>query len=164
MALRVLVQFQQFWRSSFFRGCFRSLGLCRGAFGQLLAFGSHSLLDVTTLSSATTCPVLLPCDPVTACDPRMGATTVSSMDGHIWRWAGNIPPGFEPEFEPRLAHLFEMLHIYMVLARLCKTHTYPVWGMTDAALLDYNIFNCCLLRDLLAAAAQGSGAVLAVLV
>ena len=32
------------------------------------------------------------------------------------------------------------------------------------ALLDYNIFNCCLLRDLLAAAAQGSGAVLAVLV
>ena len=34
--------------------------------GQLLAFGSHSLLDVTTLSSATTCPVLLPCDPVTA--------------------------------------------------------------------------------------------------
>ena len=26
--------------------------------------------------------------------------------------------------------LFEMLHIYMVLARLCKTHTYPVWGMT----------------------------------
>ena len=34
----------------------------------------------------------------------------------------------------------------------------------DAALLDYNIFNCCLLRDLLAAAAQGSGAVLAVLV
>ena len=51
---------------AFFRGCFRSLGLCRGAFGQLLAFGSHSLLDVTTLSSATTCPVLLPCDPVTA--------------------------------------------------------------------------------------------------
>ena len=45
---------------------FRSLCLCRGAFGQLLAFGSHSLLDVTTLSSATTCPVLLPCDPVTA--------------------------------------------------------------------------------------------------
>ena len=42
------------------------LCLCRGAFGQLLAFGSHSLLDVTTLSSATTCPVLLPCDPVTA--------------------------------------------------------------------------------------------------
>ena len=29
---------------------------------------------------------------------------MSSMDGHIWRWAGNIPPGFEPEFEPRLAH------------------------------------------------------------
>ena len=27
---------------------------------------SHSLLGVTTLSSATTCPVLLPCDPVTA--------------------------------------------------------------------------------------------------
>ena len=45
---------------------FRSLCLCRGAFGQLLAFGSHSLLGVTTLSSATTCPVLLPCDPVTA--------------------------------------------------------------------------------------------------
>ena len=22
------------------------------------------------------------------------------MDGHIWRWAGIIPPGFEPEFEP----------------------------------------------------------------
>ena len=34
----------------------------------------------------------------------------------------------------------------------------------DAALLDYNIFNCCLLRDLLAAAAQGYGSVLAVLV
>ena len=32
------------------------------------------------------------------------------------------------------------------------------------ALLDYNIFNCCLLRDVLAAAAQGYGAVLAVLV
>ena len=32
----------------------------------------------------------------------------------------------------------------------------------DAALLDYNIFNCCLLRDVLAAAAQGCmyGAVL----
>ena len=62
-----------FWCSStiflgfqLLRGCFRSLCLCRGAFGQLLAFGSHSLLDVTTLSSATTCPVLLPCDPVTA--------------------------------------------------------------------------------------------------
>ena len=26
------------------------------------------------------------------------------MDGHIWRWAGIIPPGFEPEFELRLAH------------------------------------------------------------
>ena len=57
MALRVLVQFQQFlvlvssWVLPF-------LCLCRGAFGQLLAFGSHSLLDVTTLSSATTCPVL----------------------------------------------------------------------------------------------------------
>ena len=65
VALRVLVQFQQFfvlvssWVLPF-------LCLCRGAFGQLLAFGSHSLLDVTTLSSATTCPVLLPCDPVTA--------------------------------------------------------------------------------------------------
>ena len=34
----------------------------------------------------------------------------------------------------------------------------------NAALLDYNIFNCCLLRDLLAAAAQGYGSVLAVLV
>ena len=46
------------------------------------------------------CPVT----PLLRCDPRIGATTVSSMDGHIWRWAGNIPPGFEPEFEPRLAH------------------------------------------------------------
>ena len=45
------------------------------------------------------CPVT----PLLRCDPRIGATTVSSMDGHIWRWAGNIPPGFEPEFEPRLA-------------------------------------------------------------
>ena len=27
--------------------------------------------------------------------------------------------------------IIPMLHIYMVcLARLCKTHTYPVWGMT----------------------------------
>ena len=34
----------------------------------------------------------------------------------------------------------------------------------DAALLDYNIFNCCLLRDVLAAAAQGCGSVLALLV
>ena len=42
--------------------------------------------------------------PLLRCDPRMGATTVSSMDGHIWRWAGNIPTGLEPEFEPRLAH------------------------------------------------------------
>ena len=58
--------FNNFGVLAFFRGCFRSLCLCRGAFGQLLAFGSHSLLDVTTLSSATTCPVLLPCDPVTA--------------------------------------------------------------------------------------------------
>ena len=48
--------------------------------------------------------VLCPVTPLLRCDPRMGATTVSSMDGHIWRWAGNIPPGFEPEFEPRLAH------------------------------------------------------------
>ena len=37
----------------------------------------------------------------------------------------------------------------------------PWWGR---ALLDYNIFNCCLLRDLLAAAAQGYGSVLALLV
>ena len=51
--------FNNFGVLAFFRGCFRSLCLCRGAFGQLLAFGSHSLLDVTTLSSATTCPVLL---------------------------------------------------------------------------------------------------------
>ena len=58
--------FNNFGVLAFFRGCFRSSCLCRGAFGQLLAFGSHSLLDVTTLSSATTCPVLLPCDPVTA--------------------------------------------------------------------------------------------------
>jgi len=30
-------------------------------------FGTmDTVLDVTTLSSATTCPVLLPCDPVTA--------------------------------------------------------------------------------------------------
>ena len=50
--------------------------------------------------AAVPCPVT----PLLRCDPRMGATTVSSMDGHIWRWAGNIPPGFEPEFEPRLAH------------------------------------------------------------
>ena len=48
--------------------------------------------------------LLCPVTPLLRCDPRMGATTVSSMDGHIWRWAGNIPPGFEPEFEPRLAH------------------------------------------------------------
>ena len=62
------------------------------------------------------CPVT----PLLRCDPRMGATTVSSMDGHIWRWAGNIPPGFEPEFDPRLAHYSEMLHIYMVWLGLAK--------------------------------------------
>ena len=62
------------------------------------------------------CPVT----PLLRCDPRMGATTVSSMDGHIWRWAGNIPPGFEPEFDPRLAHYSEMLHIYMVWLGFAK--------------------------------------------
>ena len=56
---------------------------------------------------------LCPVTPLLRCDPRMGATTVSSMDGHIWRWAGNIPPGFEPEFEPRLAHYSK-----------CYTHTW----------------------------------------
>ena len=68
--------------------------------------------------------------PLLRCDPRMGATTVSLMDGHIWRWAENIPSGFEPGFEPRLAHYSNVTHIMVCLARLRKTHTYPVWGMT----------------------------------
>ena len=68
--------------------------------------------------------------PLLRCDPRMGATTVSLMDGHMWRWAENIPSGFEPGFEPRLAHYSNVTHIMVCLARLRKTHTYPVWGMT----------------------------------
>ena len=72
------------------------------------------------------CPVT----PLLRCDPRMGATTVSLMDGDMWRWAENIPSGFEPGFEPRLAHYSNVTHIMVCLARLRKTHTYPVWGMT----------------------------------
>ena len=57
-------------------------------------------------------------------------------------------------------------------SRSSRPRTRPSWhadrplpaAALDAALLDYNIFNCCLLRDLLAAAAQGYGSVLAVLV
>ena len=64
-------------------------------------------LRVTVPEASSSMPQVLrdcPVTPLLRCDPRMGATTVSSMGGHIWRWAGNIPPGFEPEFEPRLAH------------------------------------------------------------
>ena len=38
--------------------------------------------------------------------------------------------GIRTRVRTAVGPLFEMLHIYMVLARLCKTHTYPVWGMT----------------------------------
>ena len=85
------------------------------------------------------CPVT----PLLRCDPRMGATTVSSMDGHIWRWAGNIPPGFEPEFDPRLAHYSEMLHIYMVWLGLAK-HTYiSSLGLDDASSDSFDGANAC---------------------
>ena len=57
-------------------------------------------------------------------------------------------------------------------SRSSRPRTRPSWhadrplpaAALDAALLDYNIFNCCLLRDLLAAAARGYGSVLALLV
>ena len=38
--------------------------------------------------------------------------------------------GIRTRVRTAVGPLFEMLHTYMVLARLCKTHTYPVWGMT----------------------------------
>ncbi len=38
--------------------------------------------------------------------------------------------GIRTRVRTAVGPLFEMLHIYMVLARLCKTHTYPVWGLT----------------------------------
>ena len=67
--------------------------------------------------------------PLLRCDPRMGATTVSSMDGHIWRWAGNIPPGFEPEFEPRLAHYSK-----------CYTYTWFLLGFAKHIHIQFGTF------------------------
>ena len=70
--------------------------------------------------------------PLLRCDPRMGATTVSSMDGHIWRWARNIPSGFEPGFEPRLAHYSKcytyhgLAHSLLDVTTLSSATTCPV--------------------------------------
>ena len=68
--------------------------------------------------------------PLLRCDPRMGATTVSLMDGHIWIWAGKYTVGIRTRVRSAVGPLFEMLHIYMVWLGFAKTHTYPVWGMT----------------------------------
>ena len=68
--------------------------------------------------------------PLLRCDPRMGATTVSLMDGHIWIWAGKYTVGIRTRVRTAVGPLFEMLHIYMVWLGFAKTHTYPVWGMT----------------------------------
>ena len=58
---------------------------------------------------------------------RIDATTVSSMDGHIWKWAGNIPPGFEPEFEPRLAH-YSKCYTYTWFGSALQKHIHIQFG------------------------------------
>ena len=35
--------------------------------------------------------------------------------GDMWRWAENIPSGFEPGFEPRLAHYSNVTHILSLI-------------------------------------------------
>ena len=37
-----------------------------------------------------------------------GATTVSSMDGHIWRWAGKYTVGIRTRVRTAVGPLFEM--------------------------------------------------------
>ena len=84
------------------------------------------------------CPVT----PLLRCDPRMGATTVSSMDGHIWRWAGNIPPGFEPEFEPRLAH-YSKCYTYTWFGSALQNTYISCLGHDDASSDSFDGANAC---------------------
>ena len=80
--------------------------------------------------------------PLLRCDPRMGATTVSSMDGHIWRWAGNIPPGFEPEFEPRLAH-YSKCYTYTWFGSALQNTYISSLGHDDASSVSFHWANAC---------------------
>ena len=58
------------------------------------------------------CPVT----PLLRCDPRMGATTVSLMDGHIWIWAGKYTVGIRTRVRSAVGPLFQ-----------CYTYTWFVW-------------------------------------
>ena len=90
----------------------------------------HPTNCVTGVGGALVLQNAVSVTPLLRCDPRMGATTVSSMDGHIWRWAGKYTVGIRTRVRAAVGPLFEMLHIYMVWLGFAKTHTYPVWGMT----------------------------------
>ena len=57
--------------------------------------------------------------------------------------------GIRTRVRTAVGPLFEMLHIYMVLARLCKTHTYPVWGMTMLRQIRSNLSGVTVFRVLL---------------
>ena len=80
--------------------------------------------------------------PLLRCDRRIDATTVSSMDGHIWRWAGIIPPGFEPEFEPRLAH-YSKCYTYTWFGSALQNTYISCLGHDDASSDSFDGANAC---------------------
>ena len=101
----------------------------RATSGPLRTVPSPRRPRIETLAETTYVLCLGPCPvtPLLRCDRRIDATTVSSMDGHIWRWAGNIPPGFEPEFEPRLAHYSEC-YTYTWFGSALQKHIHIQFG------------------------------------
>ena len=81
---------------------------------------------------ARDCPVT----PLLRCDPRMGATTVSSMGCHIWRRARNIPPGSNPSSNRGWPIIRNVTHIHGSCSALQNTYISSL-GHDDASSVSF---------------------------
>ena len=96
-------------------------------------WGSQSTGDETKegpvhLQHEVPCPVT----PLLRCEPRMGATTVSSMGCHIWRRARNIPPGSNPSSNRGWPIIRNVTHIHGSCSALQNTYISSL-GHDDAS-------------------------------
>ena len=82
--------------------------------------------------SISQCPVT----PLLRCDPRMGATTVSSMGCHIWRRARNIPPGSNPSSNRGWPIIRNVTHIHGSCSALQNTYI-SCLGHDDASSVSF---------------------------
>ena len=102
-------------------------------------------LRVTVPEASSSMPQVLrdcPVTPLLRCDPRMGATTVSSMGCHIWRRARNIPPGSNPSSNRGWPIIRNVTHIHGSCSALQNTYISSL-GHDDASSVSFDWANAC---------------------